>query len=41
VLAWFVNTFASAIIGLLVGAVVVAVMHVVPFRRSHGAEGGH
>ena len=41
VLAWFVNTIASAIIGLVVGAVVVAVMHVLPFRRSHGAAGGH
>jgi hypothetical protein len=41
VLAWLVNTFASALIGLVVGAVVVAVMHVLPFRRSHGAEGGH
>jgi predicted DNA repair protein MutK len=33
VAAWLVNTFASAVIGLLVGAVVVAVMHVLPFRR--------
>jgi predicted DNA repair protein MutK len=36
-----VNTFASALIGLIVGAVVVAVMHVLPFRRTHGTEGGH
>jgi predicted DNA repair protein MutK len=41
VLAWLVNTFASALIGLIVGAVVVAVMHVLPFRRTHGTEGGH
>lgn len=34
VLAWLVNTAASAVIGLVVGAVVVAVMHVVP-RRGH------
>ncbi|RDH79655.1 DUF808 domain-containing protein [Mycolicibacterium moriokaense] len=29
VLAWLINTAASAVIGLLVGAVVVAVMHVI------------
>ncbi|HWM75661.1 MAG TPA: DUF808 domain-containing protein [Nocardioides sp.] len=34
VLAWLVNTAASAVIGLVVGAVVVAVGHVLPF-------GGH
>jgi len=34
VLGWLVNTAASAVIGLVVGAVVVAVMHVLPF-------GGH
>jgi predicted DNA repair protein MutK len=33
VLAWLVNTAASAVIGLVVGAVVVAVMHVLPFGR--------
>ncbi|WP_250444819.1 DUF808 domain-containing protein [Actinotalea sp. C106] len=32
-MAWLVNTLASALVGLLVGAVVVAVMHVVPRRR--------
>ena len=31
VLAWLVNTAASAAIGLVVGAVVVAIMHVLPF----------
>ena len=41
VLGWLVNTAASAVVGLVVGAVVVAVMHVLPFRRSHGAEPGH
>jgi len=30
-LAWLVNTAASAVIGLVVGAVVVAIMHVLPF----------
>jgi predicted DNA repair protein MutK len=33
VLAWLVNTAASAVVGLVVGAVVVTIMHVVPFRR--------
>jgi hypothetical protein len=37
VLGWLVNTAASAVLGLLVGAVVVAVMHLVP--RRHGHEG--
>ncbi|MFS0896385.1 DUF808 domain-containing protein [Mycolicibacterium litorale] len=41
VLAWLVNTAASAVIGLVVGAVVVAVMHVLPFGRkdAHHHEG--
>ncbi|MGZ8801600.1 MAG: DUF808 domain-containing protein [Mycobacterium sp.] len=33
-LAWLVNTAASAVIGLVVGLVVVAVMHVLPFGRK-------
>ena len=36
VLAWLTNTLASALVGLLVGAVVVAVLHVIPRRK--GAE---
>ena len=32
VLAWLVNTLASAVIGLAVGALVVAIMHLVPKR---------
>lgn len=36
VLGWLTNTAASAAIGLGVGAVVVAVMHVLPF--GHGAK---
>ncbi|MDO3635108.1 DUF808 domain-containing protein [Mycolicibacterium arseniciresistens] len=37
VLAWLVNTAASAVIGLVVGAVVVAIVHVLPFgkREKH------
>jgi predicted DNA repair protein MutK len=34
VLAWLVNTAASAVIGLGVGAVVVAIMHVLPFGKK-------
>ncbi|NUS41555.1 MAG: DUF808 domain-containing protein [Terrabacter sp.] len=34
VLAWLANTLASALIGLVVGAVVVAVLHVVPRRKK-------
>jgi uncharacterized protein len=34
VLAWLVNTAASAVIGLVVGAVVVAIVNVLPFRRK-------
>ena len=39
VLAWLVNTAASAVIGLVVGAVVVAIVHVLPFgkRDKHKA----
>ncbi len=37
VLAWLVNTLASAVIGLAVGALVVAVMHLVP-RRTRAAK---
>lgn len=33
-LAWLVNTAASAVIGLAVGALVVMVMHVLPFGRK-------
>ncbi|MGE2834859.1 DUF808 domain-containing protein [Mycobacterium sp. SMC-4] len=34
VLGWLVNTAASAVIGLVVGAIVVAIMHVLPFGRK-------
>lgn len=36
VLAWLVNTLASALVGVVVGAVVVAVLHLLPKRK--GAE---
>jgi predicted DNA repair protein MutK len=42
ILGWLTNTIGSAILGLVVGAVVVAVMHVIPSRRgSHGEDRGH
>ncbi|QZY47995.1 DUF808 domain-containing protein [Mycolicibacterium austroafricanum] len=34
VLAWLVNTAASAVVGLVVGLIVVAVMHVLPIGRK-------
>jgi predicted DNA repair protein MutK len=34
VLAWLVNTAASAVIGLVVGGVVVGVVHVLPFGKK-------
>ena len=38
VLGWLTNTLCSAVVGLVVGAVVVAVMHVLPF--GHGSKKG-
>ena len=34
VLAWLVNTLASALLGLVVGGIIVAVLHVIPRRRK-------
>ncbi len=34
-LAWLTNTLASAVVGLVVGLVVVAVMAVLPFGKKH------
>ena len=39
VLGWLVNTAASAVVGLVVGAIAVAVMHVLPFGKHEDAEG--
>jgi predicted DNA repair protein MutK len=39
VLGWLVNTAASAVVGLVVGAIAVAVMHVLPFGKHDDAEG--
>ncbi len=41
VLAWLVNTAASAAIGLVVGAVVVTVVSLLPFRRGHDRPAAH
>jgi predicted DNA repair protein MutK len=38
IFGWLTNTVGSAILGLLVGAVVVAVMHVIHSRRPSGHE---
>lgn len=35
---WLVNTFFSAILGLIIGAIVVAIMHVLPFGKKHNDE---
>ena len=38
-LAWSINTIASAMLGLIVGCIVVGILHVLPFGRKseHGA----
>ncbi|KUH81282.1 MULTISPECIES: DUF808 domain-containing protein [unclassified Mycobacterium] len=41
VLAWLTNTAASAVIGLAVGAVIVAIMHVLPFGRRTKEDTPH
>jgi predicted DNA repair protein MutK len=38
-LGWLVNTLASAVVGLAVGAVVVVVMHLLPFGKHEKTEG--
>ena len=35
VLGWLLNTAVSALVGIVVGAIVVALMHLVPWRRAH------
>ena len=41
-LAWLTNTAASALIGLVVGAVVIAVLHLLPKRKkAQAAEAAH
>jgi predicted DNA repair protein MutK len=38
VLAWLVNTAASAVIGLVVGAIVVGVVHMLPLGKKNAAH---
>ena len=38
-LGWLTNTVGSAILGVLVGAIVVAVLHVIPRKATHGESG--
>ncbi|MFJ9390586.1 DUF808 domain-containing protein [Nocardioides sp. NPDC101246] len=33
--AWLVNTFFSAVVGLIVGSIVVGVLHLLPFKKKH------
>jgi predicted DNA repair protein MutK len=40
-LAWLFNTFCSAVIGVLVGAVVVAVLHGIPWRGRKSEPASH
>jgi len=41
VLAWLVNTAASAVIGFVVGVIVVGIVHVLPFRRKAKDAAAH
>jgi predicted DNA repair protein MutK len=41
ILAWVTNTLGSAALGLVVGAVVVAALHVLPFPRGSRGGDGH
>jgi len=38
VLAWLVNTFFSFVFGLLIGAIIVAILHVLPFGHHDGGK---
>ncbi|MDN4175011.1 DUF808 domain-containing protein [Nocardioides sp. SOB77] len=41
VLGWIVNTACSAVFGLVLGAIVVAVVHVLPFGKKDDATAAH
>ena len=41
VLGWLVNTFFSAVIGLVVGFVIVGIMHLVPHKTKHEGAAAH
>lgn len=40
-LAWLVNTAASAVVGFVVGTVIVAIVHVLRFRRDAKSDAPH
>ncbi len=40
-LGWLTNTIGSAILGLIVGAIIVALLHVLPFGKKHDAAEEH
>ncbi len=41
VLAWLVNTAASAVVGLVVGSVIAGVVMVLPWGKAKGADAAH
>lgn len=40
-LAWLVDTLCSAIVGLVVGAIIAVIIHFLPFGKKHGDETSH
>ncbi|MDO5677310.1 MAG: DUF808 domain-containing protein [Propionibacteriaceae bacterium] len=40
-IGWLVNTLFSALLGIIVGAVVVLIMHLLPFGKKHDGDVGH
>jgi predicted DNA repair protein MutK len=40
-LAWLTNTAASAVVGLVLGAILVAIMHFLPFGNKHKETAAH
>ena len=37
-MAWTSGTVVSALVGLVIGAIIVVVMHFIPKRRGHAKE---
>ena len=37
-LGWLVNTFFSFVFGLMIGSIIVAIMHVLPFGKKHNDQ---
>ena len=41
-LAWLIETFFSLLLGLIWGAIIVVIMHLLPFgKKGHGHANGH